>query len=39
MSQNNDMNLSLSGEAFAALRSDFNEVLHSTMTYSAKTGS
>lgn len=31
MSQNNDMNLSLSGEAFAALRSDFNEVLHSTM--------
>lgn len=31
MSQNNDLNLSLSGEAFATLRSDFNEVLHSTM--------
>ena len=31
MSQSNDLNLSLSGEAFATLRSDFNEVLHSTM--------
>lgn len=31
MSQSNDLNLSLSGEAFAALRSDFNQVLHSTM--------
>lgn len=31
MSQSNDLNLSLSGETFAALRSDFNQVLHSTM--------
>lgn len=31
MSQNNDLNLSLSGKAFATLRSDFNEVLNSTM--------
>lgn len=31
MRQSNDLDLSLSGEAFAPLRSDFNQVLHSTM--------
>lgn len=31
MRQSNDLNLSLSGEAFATMRSDFNEVLHRTM--------